>query len=117
MPWWCDLYGNALFVLGLVLLVAAAVAAVLQLVVATRAMRAAVREAASPAAPGALHNVDPVQALGALQGLLEAIKGLPAWIPVMLAGLALVWLAGQRPEACAPGAAAAAASAPAAASR
>lgn len=46
--------------------------------------------------------VDPVELLEALKGLLEALKGLPAWIAIFLAGLALLWIAGEKPEACAP---------------
>ena len=114
MPWWCDLYGSVLFVVGLVLLLGAAAAAIVQLVVAVRAMRAAARETARSAqASDSFTGTDAVKALDALKGLLETIKGLPAWIPVFVAGLALVWLAGQRPEACAPGAGAAPAAAPA----
>lgn len=45
--------------------------------------------------PGALAKL-----IEALKGLLETLKGLPAWVAIFLAGLALLWIAGQRPEAC-----------------
>jgi hypothetical protein len=44
--------------------------------------------------------VDPVKLLEALKALLETLKGLPAWIAIFLAGLALLWIAGQKPEIC-----------------
>ena len=40
--------------------------------------------------------------LTALKGVLEALKGLPAWVAIFLAGLALLWMAGQRPDICKP---------------
>ena len=95
MPWWCDYYGAFLFVVGAVLIVAAGIAALLEIAQALRTRRAAVDITESTVA-------DSVKALEAFKGVLEAIKGLPAWIPIFLAGLALVWLAGQRPEACTP---------------
>lgn len=54
------------------------------------------------AAAAALPAVDPVKLLEALKALLETLKGLPAWIAIFLAGLALLWMAGQKPELCAP---------------
>lgn len=47
-------------------------------------------------------GVDPVKLLDALKGLLETLKGLPAWIGIFLAGLALLWIAGREPEGCTP---------------
>lgn len=41
--------------------------------------------------------------LEALKGLLEALTKLPAWIAIFLAGLALLWISSQQPDACAPG--------------
>ena len=95
MPWWCDSYGAFLFVVGAVLIVAAGAAALIEIAQALRTKRAAVDITESTVA-------DSVKALEAFKGVLEAIKGLPPWIPIFLAGLALVWLAGQRPEACTP---------------
>ena len=106
MPWWCDYYGVFLFVVGAILIVAAGVAALLEISQALRTKRVAADITESTVA-------DSVKALEAFKGVLEAIKGLPPWIPIFLAGLALVWLAGQRPEACTPVPAAAAPAQPA----
>ena len=106
MPWWCDYYGAFLFVVGAVLIVAAGIAALLEISQALRTRRVAADITESTVA-------DSVKALEAFKGVLEAIKGLPAWIPIFLAGLALVWLAGPRPEACTPVPAAAAPAQPA----
>ena len=95
MPWWCDYYGAFLFVVGAVLIVAAGGAALIEIAQALRTKRVAADITESTVA-------DSVKALEAFKGVLEAIKGLPPWIPIFLAGLALVWLAGQRPEACTP---------------
>ena len=38
--------------------------------------------------------------LEALKGLLESLTKLPAWVAIFLAGLALLWMAAQRPEIC-----------------
>src|SRR5688572_23240575 len=97
MPWWCDYYGAFLFVGGALLIVAAGVAALVEIAQALRTKRAAAEVSITESTVA-----DSVKALEALKGVLEAIKGLPAWIPIFLAGLALVWLAGQRPEACVP---------------
>ena len=49
--------------------------------------------------------------LEALKGVLTALASLPHWVAIFLAGLALLWMAGQRPEVCpAPAPAPAAAS-------
>ena len=95
MPWWCDYYGAFLFVVGAVLIVASGIAALLEIASALRTKRMAADITETTVA-------DSVKALEAFKGVLEAIKGLPPWIPIFLAGLALVWLAGQRPEACTP---------------
>jgi hypothetical protein len=49
---------------------------------------------------GTTASVDPVRLLDALKGLLETLKGLPAWVAIFLAGLVLLWMAMQRPEMC-----------------
>ena len=49
-------------------------------------------------APAQLTGIDKV--LEALKGVLEALAKLPHWVAIFLAGLALLWMAGQRPEAC-----------------
>jgi hypothetical protein len=49
--------------------------------------------------------IDPIGLINAVKALLEALKGLPAWIAIFLAGLALLWLAATKPEACTPPAA------------
>ena len=38
--------------------------------------------------------------LEALTKLLESLKGMPAWIAIFLAGLALLWLVGEYPQLC-----------------
>ena len=40
--------------------------------------------------------------LESLKGVLEALAKLPHWVAIFLAGLALLWMAGQRPGICAP---------------
>jgi heme exporter protein D len=104
---WCAGYAWLAFLLACIFLIVALVAAVAE----TRALIRAKREAAKKA-PDAVASanrkglaagaVDPVKLLEALKGVLEALKGLPAWIAVFLAGLALLWIAARQPEACAP---------------
>ena len=105
MLWWCDDYGGFLFVLGAILLVLAGIAAVVEIALRLKARMDVVRRA--PTSEESLtkmraENIDPVQLSEALARVLEAIKGLPGWIALFLAGLALVWFAGQRIEACSP---------------
>ena len=40
--------------------------------------------------------------LDALKGVLEALVKLPRWVAIFLAGLALLWIAGERPGLCDP---------------
>ena len=40
--------------------------------------------------------------LDSLKGVLEALAKLPHWVAIFLAGLALLWMAGQRPAVCQP---------------
>ena len=48
---------------------------------------------------GETKTLTPINAiLDALKGVLEALKDLPAWIAMFLAGVALLWMAGQRIE-------------------
>lgn len=49
-------------------------------------------------------DVDPVKFLEALKALLEILKGLPAWIALFLAGIALLWFAGGNANTRAAGA-------------
>jgi hypothetical protein len=48
--------------------------------------------------PKSLVGFDKV--LEGLKGVLEALANLPHWVAIFLAGLALLWMAGQRPEVC-----------------
>lgn len=103
---WCDTYGWVTLGLGTLFLVAALVAAWVETLALLKAKREAAEEAKRVAAEKAagtktaLDAADPVELLEALQGVLEAIKGLPAWIALFLAGLALLWLGSDLPKAC-----------------
>ncbi|HEY5710653.1 MAG TPA: hypothetical protein VIT38_02060 [Allosphingosinicella sp.] len=102
---WCGNYaGFSLAMAKAFLIIALIVALVETVVVLLPKIRAAFE---APAAAKVLTEsvvpaVDPVKLLEALKGVLEALKGLPAWIAIFLAGLALLWMAGQKPEICAP---------------
>ena len=101
--WWCNIYGGFLFSLGAALLIVAAAAAVIEAFVVARARIEAARQArtkAQESAALAVDGVDPVKFFEALKGLLVALKDLPTWIALFGAGLALVFLAGQRVPAC-----------------
>jgi hypothetical protein len=87
----------ALVFLILALLVAAAETALAlwiryQEAKAAKAAAEAGRAAAVGLAPGA---VDPVKLLEALKALLEALKWLPAWIAIFLAGALLFWMGSE----------------------
>jgi hypothetical protein len=102
---WCaDYAGFALF-LAEAFLVLALVVAVVETGIALWAKFVATRPgpvADRMAANAALPPVDPIKLIEALKALLETLKGLPAWIAIFLAGLALLWMAGQTPDICTP---------------
>ena len=99
---WCDAYGWVTLILGTIFLLGALAAALVETLALIRAKRDAAEKAPEIVRSSAkADGVDPVELLEALKGVLEAIKGLPAWIAVFLAGLALLWLASEQPEACA----------------
>lgn len=103
---WCNTYGWVTLGLGILFLVGALAAAWVETLALIKAKREAAEEAKRVAADKevgtepALDAADPVELLEALQGVLEAIKGLPAWIALFLAGLALLWLGSDLPTAC-----------------
>lgn len=103
---WCNTYGWVALGLGILFLVGALVAAWVETLALIKAKREAAEEAKRAAAEKAagtktaLDAADPVELLEVLQGVLEAIKGLPAWIALFLAGLALLWLGSDLPKAC-----------------
>ena len=104
MSWWCEIYGDFLFTLGAALLLMAGAAAVFEAIVVARARieaahRARLETRSSPALVA--DGVDPVKFFEALKGFLQALKDLPTWIAMFGAGLALVFLAGQKIAACA----------------
>lgn len=99
---WCDSYANVALTIASIFLVVALIAAIVETGLAlyirllgTKQGAQAQREAALVTDPAILERL-----LNALKGLLETLKGLPAWIAIFLAGLALLWLAGQRPDLC-----------------
>jgi len=100
---WCDRYRE----LGLsfahwFLLLALLLAIVEGVAVAWAKIQAARQAPAAPRAggPEAVSAADAASFLDALKGLLEALKGLPAWFAVFLAGAALYWLSSVQPDAC-----------------
>jgi hypothetical protein len=104
LPSWCFAYGWTGFILACLFLLAALAGALVE----TWAIIKAKLKAAKDGPPAAVETLraalvpgglDP-KLLEALKGLLEALKGLPAWISVFLAGLALLWVAGTAPELC-----------------
>lgn len=103
---WCNTYGWVTLGLGILFLVGALAAAWIETIALIKAKREAAEEAKRVAADKAertepaLDAADPVELLEALQGVLEAIKGLPAWIALFLAGLALLWLGSDLPTTC-----------------
>jgi hypothetical protein len=102
---WCDTYGWVTLGVGILFLVAALAAASIETLAVIKAKREAAEEAKRAAADNAagkaqLDAVEPVELLEALQGVLEALKGLPTWIALFLAGLALLWLGSDLPKAC-----------------
>lgn len=101
---WCSDYSE--FALGLAkwFLIISLVVAVVETAIALWAKFESARKS-DAAARGvtASAGADPAawaKLLEALKGVLETLKGLPAWIAIFLAGLALLWIAARRPEAC-----------------
>jgi len=104
---WCENFSGFALALAQAFLILALIVALVETAIGLWAKLQAARKApdAVKAAEGqeAL-AVDPVKLLEALKAVLEALKGLPAWIAIFLAGLALLWMTGQKPELCpAPG--------------
>ncbi|HET9638677.1 MAG TPA: hypothetical protein VFP12_05685 [Allosphingosinicella sp.] len=103
---WCANYAGFTLTLAKAFLVLALLVALVETALALWTKLQAVRKAPAVAERSLAESaVDPVKLLDALKGVLEALKGLPAWIAIFLAGLALLWIAGQEPKACTPPAA------------
>jgi hypothetical protein len=101
---WCGNYASFALTLAEAFLILAFLVALIETgcalwakLQAARGVPAVVPRAVAAAVP----EVDPVKLLEALKGVLEALKGLPAWVAIFLAGLALLWMAGQKLEICA----------------
>ena len=85
---------------GLFLLLAAVAALLETGLLVTTAWRA-LKEARIPKAEISATDAEgAAKVLEALKGVLLALKGLPAWISLFLAGLALVWTAAAAPKLC-----------------
>lgn len=98
----CADYATLSFDLAWWFLVGALLAAAVETGVALWSKLVAARSAPR-ADPSRATDADSVaKLLEALKGLLEALTKLPAWVAIFLAGLALLWMAGQRPEICVP---------------
>lgn len=102
---WCSDYSELALDLARWFLIIALVVAVVETLIALWAKFESARnsDAAARRVTTAAANADPAawaKLLEALKGVLETLKGLPAWIAIFLAGLALLWIAAKRPETC-----------------
>jgi hypothetical protein len=100
----CANYAGFALTLGEAFLILALLVALVETALALWAKLQAARKGPEVAQKGIANPaVDPVKLLEALKAVLDALKGLPSWIAIFLAGLALLWMAGQRPKNCASG--------------
>lgn len=100
LPWWCDDFGSWVFVLACLFLLMALAAAGAETFAAVRAKLKGTG-ALPDGSGGAESSFDPAALLEAVRQLLETLKGLPAWIAIFLAGLALLWMSAElAPRAC-----------------
>ena len=94
----CTTVGNFA---GIFLLLAAIVALVETALLLTAKWKALKEAPAGPTELKAAVDTDGLaKVLAALKELLLALKDLPAWIALFLAGLALVWTAAATPKLC-----------------
>jgi hypothetical protein len=100
---WCGNFAGFALVLAQAFLILALIVALVETAISLWAKLQAARKAPVVADTAATEELpgDAVKVLEALKAVLEALKGLPAWIAIFLAGLALLWMAGQKPELCA----------------
>lgn len=100
---WCADYGNfALDLAKWFLILALAVALIETALLLWGKIKALLAKPQDAGADKIADSVDPVTLIKALKDLLETLKGLPAWVAIFLAGLALLWIAGEQPAACKP---------------
>ncbi|HEV2746272.1 MAG TPA: hypothetical protein VGW34_03115 [Allosphingosinicella sp.] len=100
---WCWKYGDFALNLAQLFLYLALVMALIEtgLLLAAK-LRALLAKPAPPTSDSQTKSapLDPVKLIEAVRALLETLKGLPAWVAIFLAGLALLWIAGEQPDAC-----------------
>ncbi|MEA3064234.1 MAG: hypothetical protein QOJ27_669 [Sphingomonadales bacterium] len=100
---WCANYAGFALTLAKGFLILAFLVALVETALALWAKLQAAKKGPQVAQTAMAESaVDPVKLLEALKALLETLKGLPAWVAIFLAGLALLWIAGEKPKACAP---------------
>lgn len=102
MAAWCITYERLLFVLVIVFLVGATLAAILETWLTLKAkMKAGAADAKTAGALNAeLTPAEITKLLDSVRALLETLKGLPAWVMLFLAGLSLTWLTADTPKRC-----------------
>lgn len=100
---WCDNFAGFALTLAQAFLILALFVALVETAIGLWAKWQAARKAPVVVKEGAISPLtaaETVKVLEAVKAILEALKGLPAWIAIFLAGLALLWMAGQKPELC-----------------
>jgi hypothetical protein len=97
----CTIYFDVASPLAKLFLGLALLVALVETGLALWAKVKALRVSRQVSAPTAIADADSwARFLEALAKLLETLTKLPAWVAIFLAGLALLWIAGQQPEGC-----------------